>query len=84
MNAIFLNSEHRKSSNPHILIFKHTDKLDSRRGGKSIVLSSLSIQCTWENIKSSCNNEKFKISTPTWKDTFKLPDGSYSVSDIQH
>ena len=36
-----------------------------------------------ENIKSSYNNNKFKISAPTWNDEFELPDGSYSVSDIQ-
>ena len=29
------------------------------------------------------NNNKFKISAPTWNDAFQLPDGSYSVSDIQ-
>ena len=33
--------------------------------------------------KSSYNNNKFKISTPTWNDKFELPDGSHSVSDIQ-
>ena len=37
----------------------------------------------WRNIKSSYNNNKFKISEPTWNDNFELPDGSYSVSDIQ-
>ena len=36
-----------------------------------------------ENMKSSFNNNKSKISAPTWNDKFKLPDGSYSVSDIQ-
>ena len=36
-----------------------------------------------ENINSSCNNNKFKISAPTWSDEFELPDGSYSISDIQ-
>ena len=36
-----------------------------------------------ENIKSSYNNNKFKISAPTQNDKFELPDGSYSVSDIQ-
>ena len=35
------------------------------------------------NIKSSYNNNKFKISGPTWNDEFELPDGSFSVSDIQ-
>ena len=29
------------------------------------------------------NNNKFKISAPTWNEEFELADGSYSVSDIQ-
>ena len=33
--------------------------------------------------KSSNNNNKFEISAPTWNNKFELPDGSYSVSDIQ-
>ena len=37
----------------------------------------------WKNIKSSYNNNKFKISAPTWNEEFKLPDGPYSISDIQ-
>ena len=44
----------------------------------------LSIYYTWKNIKNSYNNKKFKISAPTWNDKFELPDGSYSVSDIQN
>ena len=32
--------------------------------------------------KSSYNNNKFKISAPTWNDKFELPDGLYSVSNI--
>ena len=36
-----------------------------------------------ENIKSSYKDNKFKISVPTWNDEFALPDGSYSVPDIQ-
>ena len=46
-------------------------------------LANLSIYYTWKNIKSEYNKNKFKISAPTWNDTFDLPDGSYSVSDIQ-
>ena len=64
-------------------MLKLTDKLDLRRGQKTIALSNLSIYYTWKNVKSSCNNNKFKISAPTWSEEFKLPDGSYSVSDIQ-
>ena len=48
-----------------------------------MALANLSIYCTWKNIKSAYNNNKFKISAPTWNDTFDLPDGSYSISDIQ-
>ena len=33
--------------------------------------------------KISYNNNKFKISAPTWNNEFELPDGSYSVSNIQ-
>ena len=42
-----------------------------------------SIYYTWKNVKSSYNNNKFRISAPTWSEEFELPDGSYSVSDIQ-
>ena len=34
-------------------------------------------------IKSEYNNNKFKISAPTWNDEFDLPDRFYSVSGIQ-
>ena len=83
MDTIFMNSENSKISEPYVLILKLTDKLDLRRGEKSTALSNLSIYCIWKNIKSSCNNNKFKISVPTWNDKFQLPDGSYSVLDIQ-
>ena len=44
--------------------------------------ANLSIYYTWINIKTEYNN-KFKISAPTWNETFDLPDGSYSIDDIQ-
>ena len=44
---------------------------------------NLSIYYAWKNIKSAYNNNKFKISAPTWNEEFDLPDGSYSISDIQ-
>ena len=55
-----------------VLIFKFTDKLDFRRDENRIALSNLSIYYTWKNIKSSYNNNRFRISAST------LP-----VSDIQ-
>ena len=78
-----MNSENSRTSEPHILKLKLTDKLDLRIGEKVIALSNLSICYTWKNIKSSYNNNKFKISAPTWNEELTLPDGSYSVSDIQ-
>ena len=83
MDTICVSSENSKTSEPHVLILKLIDKLDLRRGEKSIALSNLSIYYTWKNMKNSCNNNKFKISALTWNDKFELPDGSYSVSDVQ-
>ena len=83
MDTIFMNSENSKTSKPHILILKLTDKLDLRRGEKIIALPNLNVYYTWKNINSSYNYNKFKISAPTWNDKFELPDGSYSVSNIQ-
>ena len=36
-----------------------------------------------KNINSEYNNNKLKISSPTSNDEFDLPNGSYSISDIQ-
>ena len=79
-----MNSENSRTSEYHVLVLKLTDKLDLSRGQKSVALSNLSIYYnTWKNIKSSYNSNKFKISVPTWSEEFELPDGSYSISDIQ-
>ena len=48
-----------------------------------MALGSLSIYYTWKNVKSIYINKKFKISAPTWNDTFDLPDGLYNISKIQ-
>ena len=75
MDTIFMNSENSKTSKPHVLILKLTNKLDLRIGKKITALSNLSIYYTWKNIKSLYNNNKFKTSAPTWNDKFELPDG---------
>ena len=80
MDTIFMNSKIAKLLKR---TDKFTDKLDFRRGEDRIALSNLSIYYSWKNIKSTYNNNKFKISATTWNDKFELPDGSYSVSDIQ-
>ena len=83
MDTIFMNSENSKTSKPYVLKLKLTDKLDLRLDKKVVAISNLSIYYTWKNIKDTYKNNKFKISAPTWNEEFKLPDGSYSVSDIQ-
>ena len=60
-----------------------TSKSDLRIDERIIALSNLNIYYTWKNIKNSYSNNKLKISAPTWNDKFELPDGSYSVSDVQ-
>ena len=48
-----------------------------------MALANLNIYYTWKYIKSEYKNNKFKISAQTWNYTFDLPDGSYSIADIQ-
>ena len=83
MDTIFMNSENSKTSEHNVSVLKLTNKSDLRRGQKTVALSNLSIYYNWKNVKSSYNNNKFKISAPTWTEEFELSDGSYSVSDIQ-
>ena len=70
MDTIFMNSENSRTSEYHVLVLKHADKLDLKRG-------------LWKNIKSLYKNNKFKMSALTRSDEFELPDGSYSISYIQ-
>ena len=83
MDTIFINLENSRTLKPRILTLKLVNKLDLRFGEKVIALSNLRIYYTWKNIKSTYNNDKSEISAPTWNDEFDLPDGLYSVSDIQ-
>ena len=79
MKTIFMNSEYSKTSESHRFKLDLTDKLNL----KNMASANLSVYYTWKNIKSEYNNNKFKISAPTWNHTFDLPDGSYSIVDIQ-
>ena len=58
-------------------------KRNLKNPNKNIALGNLSICYTWKNINSAYNNNKFKISVPTWNDTFDLSNGSYSIEEIQ-
>ena len=78
-----MNSENRKTSDPHKLLLNLSDKINLKRSDKYVALSNLSIYYTWKNTKTSHKNNFFKISAPTCIGEFELPDESYSVSDTQ-
>ena len=84
MEAIFMNTENSKTNEPHRFRLSLADKVNLKNPNKKIVLGNLSIYYTLKNIKSAYNNNKFKIFAPTWNDTFDLPHGSYSITDIQY
>ena len=83
METIFMDTENSKTNEPHRFKLDLADKLNLKNPNKNIALVNLSIYYTWKNIKSEYNNNKFKISALTWKETFDLPDGSYTIDDIQ-
>ena len=78
-----MNTENSKTSEAHRFKLDLTDKRNLKNPNKNMALANLSIYYTWKNIKSECNNNKFKISAPTWNETFDLPDDSYSTDYIQ-
>ena len=78
-----MNNLNSKTNESNKFIYQFTDKRNLKSSNKNMALANSSIYFTWKNIKSVYNNNKFKISAPTWNDEFNLPDGSYSISDIQ-
>ena len=48
MDTIFVNSENSRTSEYHVSVLKLTDKLDLKRGQKSVALSNLSMCYTWK------------------------------------
>ena len=83
METIFMNTDNSKTNEPHRFKLDLADKLNLKNLKKNITLVNLSIYYTWKNIRSEYSNYKFKISAPTWSETFDLPDGSYTIDDIQ-
>ena len=83
METFFMNTKNSKTSEPYKFKYDLIDKLDLRNPNKNVALANLSIHYTWKNVKSIYKNNKFKISAPTWNETFDLPDGSYNISEIQ-
>ena len=78
-----MNTENSKTSEPQRFKLDLADKLNLKNPNKNMALANLSIYYTCKNIKSEYQKHKSKISAPTWNDTFDIPDGCYSISDIQ-
>ena len=79
-----MNTENSKTNEPHRFRLDLTDKLNLKNPNKNMALVNLSIYYRWKNIKTEYNNNKFKISAPSWNETFDLPDGSYIIAAIQN
>ena len=79
-----MNTEHSKTNEPHMFKYNLIDKLNLKNPNKNMALANLSICYTWKNVKSIYKNNKFKISAPTWNETFDLPDGSFNILTIQN
>ena len=67
-----MNTLNSKTNEANKFIYQFTNKLNLKNPNKNMSLANSSICYTWRNIKSVYNNNKFKISTPTWNDQFKL------------
>ena len=83
METFFIDSKNSKTNKPNRFKYDLIDKLDFKNANKNMALANLNIYYTWKNVKSTYSNNKFQISTPTWNETFYLPDGSYNISVMQ-
>ena len=79
-----MDPENSRTSEYHVLVLQLTNKLDLRRGQKTAALSNLSIYYTWKSVESSYNNNKFKISAPTWSEnlTYQMDHIQYQIFKI--
>ena len=77
--TFFMNTKNSKTNKTNRFKYDLIDKLDL----KGNLRGNLSIYYTWKNVKSTYNNNKFKMSALTWNETFDLPDGLYNISEIQ-
>ena len=84
METFFMNTKNSKANESHRFKYDLIDKLDLKNPNKKMALGNLSIYNTWKNVKSTYNNNKFKISAPTCNEMFDLPDASYDIPDIQN
>ena len=83
METFFMNSKNSKTNEQNRFKDDLINKLDLKNSKKNMALVNLSIYYTWKNVKSIYKNNKYKISAPTWNETFDLPDGLNNILEIQ-
>ena len=83
METILMTTGNRKTNEPHKFVLNMPQRLELKSSNKHVALQNLPIYYTWKNIRQQYKSNKLKTIVPTWNDGFELPDGSYSVSDIQ-
>ena len=69
-----MNSGNSKTSDPHRLLLNISDKINLKGSDKYVALSNLSIYYTWQNVKKSYKNNKFKILALTYQSLNYLMD----------
>ena len=83
MDTIFINSKNSKTDESNRFRLYLSDRINLKNKNKTVTLVNMSVYYTLKNMKEEYNNNKFKTTAPTWDETFSLPDGLHSVSDIQ-
>ena len=79
-----MNTENSKTNESNKFIYQFADNRNLKTpNNKNNELVNLTMYYTWKNIKSAYNNNKLKISAPTWNNEFDLASSSYSISGIQ-
>ena len=61
-----MNTENSQTNEPHKFRLTLANKLNLKGPNKKMALANLCIYYIQKNIKSVYNNNKFKISAPTW------------------
>ena len=93
MDTISMNSKSSKTSDPHrLLLLSLGDKIDLIKNINILFYQILAFTIHRKIFKSlislirgkSHYNNTFKMSAPIWNEEFGLPDGLYSISDIQN
>ena len=83
MEKISMDTENSKANEPHKFVFNFSQRLDLKSPNKHAALQKLSVSYTWENMRQQYKNNNLNLIAPTWNDEFELPDGLYSLSEIQ-